>query len=387
MTPQNQAAWIPSKGAVSLQVGDAPYTTPGPGQIVVKNGAVGINPFDWVLQYQGSILASHLNYPMVLGIDVAGTVFDVGPGVTRFKIGDRVAGCAFSIAKESNDAAEGAFQLYTVLREYMVAPIPDNVTDEQAAVLGLGIATAAYGLFHKDYLGLDLPQVPPPPNPQPGKQLPRAIIITGGASSVGSCAIQLAVGAGYEVISTSSPRNFALVKNLGASHVFDYNSKTLVADIVRALEGRELVGAYTVGENADEVCASVMMQRLAKTPELPTRKFIALAGGARREPESIRGLFGTYRLMGGMLSMMGKNAVKKMRTSIEIKFIMIVGLVDPESCVAQVYMNFLGPALAKKQFVPAPESHVVGRGLDKINKALELNQKGVSAKKIVVSLP
>ncbi|KAJ5651569.1 uncharacterized protein N7484_005292 [Penicillium longicatenatum] len=387
MTPKNQAAWIPSKGAVPLQVGDAPYTTPGPGQIAIKNGAVGINPFDWVLQYQGSILASHLKYPMVLGIDVAGTVLDVGPGVTRFKVGDRVAGCAVSIAKESGDAAEGAFQLYTVLREYMVAPIPDHITDEQAAVLGLGIGTAAYGLFHKDYLGLDLPQVPPPPNPQPGEYLPRAIIITGGASSVGSCAIQLAVAAGYQVISTSSPRNFALVKSLGASHVFDYNSKTLVVDLVRALDGRELVGAYTVGENADEVCASVMIQRIAKTPELPTGRFIALAGGARREPDSIRGLFGTYRLMGGMFSMMGKNAVKKMRTGIEIKFIMIVGLVDPDSCVSQVYMNFLGPALAKKQFVPAPEPHVVGRGLDKINEALELNQKGVSAKKIIVSLP
>ncbi|KAK9482739.1 GroES-like protein [Lipomyces starkeyi] len=351
MTPKNQAAWIPAKKVVPLNVGDAPYTHPGSGQIVVKNGAVGINPFDWVLQYQGAMIASHLKYPMVLGVDVAGTVVEVGPDVTRFKVGDRVAGSAVSAAKESNNAAEGAFQLYTVMRQHMVAPIPDHVTDEQAAVLGLGIGTAAYGLFHKDYLGLDMPHVPPPRNPQPGKKYPRAIIVTGGASSVGSCAVQLAASAGYEVLSTSSPKNFAYVKSLGASHVFDYNSKTLVADLVRALEGRELVGAYTVGANADQVCAAVMTERL------------------------------------GMMTMMGKNAVKKMLTGVEVKFILIVGLVDPESCVSHVYLDFLGPALAEKQFVPAPEPQVVGRGLDKINEALDLNQKGVSAKKIVVSLP
>ncbi|OJJ45054.1 hypothetical protein ASPZODRAFT_168145 [Penicilliopsis zonata CBS 506.65] len=385
--PTNKAAWIPAKKAVPLQVGDAPYTPPGPGQIVVRNGAVGINPFDWVLQMQGPLFAPHLQYPMVLGIDVAGTVVEVGPDVTRFQVGDRVAGSAVSGDKSSGNAAEGAFQLYSVLREHMVAPVPDEVSDEQAAVLGLGIGTAAYGLFHANYLALDLPQVPPPSNPRPRESLSRVIIITGGASSVGSCAIQLAVSAGYEVVSTSSPKNFAYVKGLGASHVFDYNSPTLVADLVRVLDGRELVGAYTVGANADQVCAAVMKERLAKTPQLPTRKFIALAGGARRGPEAFRGTLAPYRMMGGMVSMMGRNAVTKLLSGIEIKFIMIVGLVEPDSCVSRVYLDFLGPALAAKQFVPAPEPQVVGRGLEKINDALEISQGGVSARKLVVSLP
>lgn len=387
MTPKNQAAWIVAKKAVPLKVGDAPYTAPGTGQIVVRNGAVGINPFDWVLEYQGAILASHLKYPMVLGVDVAGTVVEVGPDVTRFKVGDRVAGNAASVAKESNNPAEGAFQLYTVTRQHMVAPIPDHITDEQAAVLGLGIGTAAYGLFHNNYLGLDMPQVPPPPNPQPGKKYPRAIIVTGGASSVGSCAVQLAASAGYEVLSTSSPKNFAYVKGLGASQVFDYDSSTLVADLVRALEGRELAGAFTVGAYADQVCAAVMKERLSQTPELPTRKFVALAGSARLSPDKIKGFLGPYRMISGMMAMMGKNAISKMLTGVEVKFIMIVGAIDPESCVSRIYLDFLGPALASGQFVPAPPPLVVGRGLDKINEALERNQKGVSAKKIVVSLP
>ncbi|EOO03388.1 putative zinc-binding oxidoreductase protein [Phaeoacremonium minimum UCRPA7] len=387
MAPHNQAAWIPAKKMAPFVVGAAPYTPPGPGQIVIKNGAVGINPYDWVLQYQGGLLASHLKYPMVLGIDVVGTVVEVGPDVTRFKVGDRVTGSAASVAKESNSPSEGAFQLYTVVRQHMVALVPESITDEQAAVFGLGFGTAAYGLFHKDYLGLDMPQVPPPPNPRPGKKYPRAIIVTGGASSVGSCAVQLAASAGYEVLSTSSPKNFAYVKGLGASHVFDYNSKTLVGDFVRALEGRELVGAFTVGANADQVCAAVMKERLSKMPELPTREFVSLAGGSGMNPDLIKGILGPYRMMRNMMMMMGRNVVKRILTGVEVKFILIVGLVDPGSCVSKIYLDFLGPALAARQIVPAPEPLVVGRGLEKINEALDLNQKGVSAKKIVVSLP
>ena len=387
MTPKNQAAWIPAKKVLHLEVGDAPYTSPRAGEIVVKNGAIGINPFDWILQYQGSVLAPHLQYPTVLGCDVAGTVVEVSPDVKRFKIGDRVAGSAVCIAKESNNASEGAFQLYSVLRQQMVAPLPDHIANEQAAVLGLGLGTAAYGLFHKDYLGLDMPKVPPPPNPGPGEKHPRAIIVTGGASNVGSCAIQLAASAGYEVLSTSSSKNFAYVKGLGASHVFDYNSETLVTDLVHALEGRKLEGAFTVGANADQVCAAVMKERLSKMPELSTRSFIALAGGAQRSADSIQGLLGSYRVMSGFMTMLGKNYINKLLTGIEVKFILIVGLVDPESCVSHVYLDFLGPALAQKQFVPGPEPQVVGRGLHKLNEALDLNKKGVSAKKIVVLLP
>lgn len=377
---------MPASRAEVLEVRDAPYTSPGPKQVVVKNGAVAVNAYDWALQYQGPVFASYLKYPMVIGTDIAGTVVEVGPEVTRFKVGDRVAGCAASIVKESANAAEGAFQLYCVARENLIAPVPDHITDEQASVLGLGVATATYGLFHKKYLGLDMPQVPPPANPQPGKKYPRAIIVTGGASSVGSCAIQLAASAGYKVLSTSSPRNFEYVKSLGASHVFDYNSTTLVDDLVRALAGHELVGAYTVGNNADRVCAAVIKERLSKTPELPTRKFISLAGGGGRNSDEMKGSIGTYRLVSGMVGMLGKNAVKKMVTGIEVSFILMADLVGPTSCVSQIYLNYLGPALAQRQFIPSPNPEVVGQGLHAINTALDICKKPQSAQKIVVKL-
>lgn len=130
-----------------------------------------------------------------------------------------------------------------------------------------------------------------------------------------------------------------------------------------------------------------MKERASKVPEIPTRKFIALAGGARREPDFIKGTLGTYRLISGMMGMMTKNAINKMMTGIEIKFILMVGLADPECCVARVYQDYLGRALAEKQFVPAPAPYVVGCGVEHIDEALKLNQKGVSVKKLVVSLP
>ncbi|KAJ9143341.1 Zinc-binding alcohol dehydrogenase domain-containing protein cipB [Pleurostoma richardsiae] len=380
MSPSNQAAWIPAKKVKPLQVGDAPYTPPGPGEMVVKNGAVAVNPFDWVIQLIGPVLAGYIQYPFILGTDVAGTVVEVGPGMERFRVGQRVLGSAAALAKESNRAAEGGFQLYTVMREYMAAPTPDHVTDEQACVLGLGLGTAAYGLFHQDYLGLDLPQVPPRPtiNAQ-GK--PRAVIITGGSSSVGSNAVQLAASAGYEVLSTSSPKNFAYVKSLRATHVFDYNSPTLVQDLLHALEGRELAGAYVIGEGALDACTAVMKRHDPKM----TNKRIAVAGSPS-SGEGLESFLGTTRRVGSMMGFMLKLALTRLLNGVDAKFIQLTDLVDPQSVVSRLYLDFLPQALEERQFVPAPPPVVVGKGLEKIQEALDIQRKGVSAKKVVVSL-
>lgn len=68
------------------------------------------------------------------------------------------------------------------------------------------------------------------------------------------------------------------------------------------------------------------------------------------------------------MAMMGRNYVIKMLTGIEVKFILIVGLVDPESCVSRVYLDFLGPALAQRQFVPGPNRILSDRGCIKLTR-------------------
>lgn len=381
MAPKNRAAWIPAKKVRPFKVGDAPYTSPGPGQVVVKNTAVAINPFDWVLQFIGPALAGYITYPFIFGTDVAGEVVEVGPDVERFRVGDRVLGSATAIAKDINRPAEGAFQIYTVMRQHMLAPTPSHVTDEQACVLGLGLGTAAYGLFHPDYLGLDMPKTPTPTDVAGKSGKPRTVIVTGGSSSVGSNAVQLAVSAGYQVLSTSSPKNFDYVKSLGATRVFDYNSKTLTKDLLSALKGRELVGAYTIGRGATETCTAVMKKHDATL----TRKRIAVAG-AIIPADKLTSFVGKGTYLMGMVGGMIKSRRTRLTTGIETKFILVDGLVDPKSVVARVYMEFLPHALEQRQFVPAPPPHVVGKGLDKIQEALDLQRKGVSAKKLVVTL-
>lgn len=87
-TPQNQAAWL-NKAESPLEVRDAPLPTAGPGEIVVKNAAIAINPVDWHMQDHGIFVQQ---WPAILGCDVAGEVFEVGSGVDPFQKGDRVIG-------------------------------------------------------------------------------------------------------------------------------------------------------------------------------------------------------------------------------------------------------------------------------------------------------
>jgi NADPH:quinone reductase-like Zn-dependent oxidoreductase len=212
---------------------------------------VAINPIDWLKQDMGNMVLPWVKYPSILGSDVASEVAEIGRAVTRFKVGDPIVGHAVGKDQKRNSSAECAFQAYTVLLAHMALPIPSTLSYESAAVLPLGASTAACSLFQKDQLALQYPSVPPKPT---GKTL----LVWGGATSVGSNAIQLAVAAGYQVITTASPRNFDYVKKLGASQVFDYNSKTVVDNLIRAFEGKTIAGALSIGHGAAEACLDIL---------------------------------------------------------------------------------------------------------------------------------
>jgi NADPH:quinone reductase-like Zn-dependent oxidoreductase len=162
--PTNTAAWLTGAKGIPLQVKPAPYTSPRENEIVIKNGAVAINPIDWMLQDQGtSLMFTWLKYPFVLGTDVAGEVVEIGSRVTRFNIGDRVVGHAVGKDQKRNRSAECAFQTYTVLLANMASPIPSTLSYESAYVLPLGMSTAACGLFQEDQLALQYPSALPKP--------------------------------------------------------------------------------------------------------------------------------------------------------------------------------------------------------------------------------
>lgn len=338
--PSNNAAWLTAKGK-PLEIRPAPYTPPEENEIVIKNAVVAVNPVDNVMQ---DLAYFSVNYPAILGLDVAGTVVEVGKGASRFKVGDRVLGHAIGFATRQDK--HSAFQEYTVLISNMSSPIPDNLPFERAVVIPVGLSTASSGLFQKGFLELDYPLLEPKSN---GKTL----LVWGGASSVGSSSIQLAVASGYEVLATASPKNFDLVKKLGASQVFDYNSTTVVKDIVVALDGRELVGVFD----------SISRDTVDKVLEIVTQS----QGRA------------------SVVTTLSPPAAEKIPAGVSIKHTRATEIKDNEISKV-IYEDFLPKALAAGKYVPALNPYVAGNDLESVQAGMDIVKKGVSATKVVIAL-
>ncbi len=371
--PTNQAVRLPAKGA-ALEIAEVPFPQAGGKQIVVKAQAIAVNPVDWIVQLVGGLIFPWLKYPLVLGWDVAGEVVAVGEEVTRFRVGDRVVGLAVGQDKAVNDSAEDAFQNYVLLREHMAAPLPPALMYEDAAVLPLAVSTAASGLFQTDYLALDHPN-------GSAQGTGKTLLVWGGSTSVGSNAIQLAVAAGYEVFTTASPRNHDYVRELGAVQAFDYRAPSVVSDIVRALQGRTLAGALAIGAGAAAPCIDVV-------GACPGGKFVSIAstpvsfddaparGGKRRW------LAGKLiRLVAGNVGVM----IRARRRGVRVKFVNGVTLLHNE-VGPMIFVDFLPRALASGDYRAAPPPLVVGKGLSSVAHAFEIQKKGVSAQKVVVTL-
>ena len=336
----NTAAWITAAKTKPFQVKEAPLWTPAENEILVRNHAVAINPADGSLQTGGWW---PLNYPTILGHDVAGEVVAVGPGVTRFRQGARVLGEPVGMVTKRNE--ENAFQAYTILQTNMASEIPDSISYESAAVIPLGCSTAAAGLFQAEKLNLQFPTEPPQ------KPTGQTVLIWGGASSVGCNAIQFAVAAGYKVVTTASPKNFEYVKKLGASEVFDYKDPAVSEKLVRYFKGKTIAGALDcIGADAWTICMDVVHKSTGT-------KFVATAKHGFPDPPE----------------------------GVTIKTFFAITIKDNEVGKA-IYEDFLPKALKAGTYVPAPEPLIAGKGLESVQAAVDLQQKGVSAAKIVVSL-
>lgn len=88
MAPSNKAAFLVAKNK-PLKLDVSTYTSPRENEIVVKNAAVAINPYDFIIQEANNLVVAWVKLPFILGTDVAGEVVEVGKGVTSFKAGDR----------------------------------------------------------------------------------------------------------------------------------------------------------------------------------------------------------------------------------------------------------------------------------------------------------
>jgi NADPH:quinone reductase-like Zn-dependent oxidoreductase len=400
--PTNSAAWLDAPYR-TLVVRPAPYTSAGAGEIVVRVRAVAVNPLDLVKQSTGNLMYGWLPYPSVLGEDVAGEVVEVGAGVTRFAVGDRVVGYAVGMEKKRRHAAEGGFQNYTVLRAVLAAPIPSSMTFEEAAVLPLGISTAASGLFQKDQLGLRHPTavrvgaleaagaaagssrsvhavaVAAAGGSAGGSEV---VVVWGGSTSVGSNAIQLAAAAGYTVVTTASPRNHDRMRELGATHVFDYASPTVVRDVIAAVTGAgaRVVGVLAVGTGSAEPSVAIAAGTGAKRVAMasPSVSFLELP---RRKGLSATFVRVIARLVASNVAVQSRCIPRGIRA----RFIWGSSLMNNE-VGPMLWEEFLPAALAEGRYIAAPAAEVVGSGLEHVQTALDVLARGVSARKVVVSL-
>jgi NADPH:quinone reductase-like Zn-dependent oxidoreductase len=129
-----------------------------------------------------------------------------------------------------------------VRKSYIVAILPDNVLFEDAAVLPLSLGVAAEGLYAHGHLSLPFPDLK-----VAVKKRNEVVFIAGGASAVGTAAVQLASLSGYSVVATASRSNAELVKSLGARAVIDYRSETADQDIVTAIRSLGYVRSLPYG--------------------------------------------------------------------------------------------------------------------------------------------
>jgi len=195
-------------GPEQLYLGEWETPHPGPKEILVRVRATAVNRAD-TLQRQGKYPVPPDASP-ILGLEMAGDVAEVGAGVSRWQVGDRVCGLL----------GGGGHAEYALIHEELALPLPEGMTYNQATAIPEVFLTAFQALVWLAEL-------------QPGER----VLIHAGASGVGTAAIQIAKEKGAEVIVTASAPKHALCLRLGANLAIDYREQDFTAAVKEATQG------------------------------------------------------------------------------------------------------------------------------------------------------
>ena len=177
----------------------------------------------------------------------------------------------------------------------------------------------------------------------------KAVFVYGGSTSVGATCIQLAKAAGATVVATASKSNHGYCKALGADEVFDYRDSDWVQQAAAAMKDKTIVGAYDSISTDDTAKASQKVLVSAASNSLVLM--------VSPPPEGVHG-----------------------------RFVFGANLTFDEALAKAIWAGFLGQALEKGSVVPKPDPLVAGHGLGEIQKGMDLQKKGVSARKVVVTI-
>jgi NADPH:quinone reductase-like Zn-dependent oxidoreductase len=189
-------------GPEVLELGEAEIPDPVPTEIRVRVGAAGVNPVDWKTRAGRGMAAVLGPPPFTVGWDVAGTVDAVGPGVTRFAVGDAVFGMPWFPRQA------GAYAEFVTAPSRHFAHRPAGLSEVEAAGLPLAGLTAWQCL-------VDIADV------QPGQR----VLVHAAAGGVGHIAVQIAKARGAYVVGTASAGKHNLLHDLGIDEAVDYRAE------------------------------------------------------------------------------------------------------------------------------------------------------------------
>ena len=244
-------------GPEQLQLHDVERPVPGPGEALVRLACAGVNFID-IYMRNGSYAKSatyKTPLPMTIGMEGAGTVAALGPGVTGLDVGARVGYCL----------ARGSYAEYAVVPAWRLARIPDGIANPVATTLMLQGCTAHY-LTHSAF----------PLGPE------HSCLVHAGAGGVGQLLIQLAKRRGARVIATVGAADKAeIARARGADHVVLYREEDF----------REAVMTLTAGKGVDVVYDAVGKDTIARSIRSVRRRGLCVNyGGASGLVKSIEPL-------------------------------------------------------------------------------------------------
>lgn len=226
-------------GTEVFEMLDLPQPRATAGHVVVKLAATSVNPVDYKIRQLGEALPFAPQLPAILGMDFAGTIVEIGKGVTDYRIGDEVYGCAGGLADLAGSLAE-----YMLADCRLIAHKPKRLTMTQAAALPLVSITAFEGLTRAGVITVD-------------DRTHQSVLIHGGSGGVGHIALQLSNHFGHDVYATGGgAEQEQLIKQLGATPI-NYRSESVAS----------YVDEHTQGLGFDAIFDSVGEKNLVKSIE------------------------------------------------------------------------------------------------------------------------
>ena len=248
------AAFFETTGAPDvIRYGDLPDPEPKTGEVRVKVTAVSVNPIDTYIR-SGAVKMA-LPVPFVPGCDVAGVVERVGPGVSKFKAGDRVWG-----SNQGLLGRQGTFAEFCCVHEDFLYPTPSGVGDEDVAALALVGITAHLGLFLCGKL-----------------QSGEIAFVNGGTGGVGAVVVQMAKAIGAKVVTTvGSAEKAEQARAYGADLVLNYKTDDVPAKVKEFTGGQGLHLWYETLREPDYDRTVDLMR--------PRGRIVIMAGRTARPP-------------------------------------------------------------------------------------------------------